>query len=134
MPGATQNLGGASPGGYTSSLPLWGSPEQQLADPLHLFPGTPPPNPGAPSVLPNLGIKSRFYDPNSFGARPSGNGMWNAMAAKLAGPMYNPQYAGGTPASGAQPPMGLKALLQSGGFMQGNSPMLNKLAGTRRGF
>ncbi len=47
--------GGIAPNGNTSNLPLFGTPEQQMADPLGLFPGTPPPQ-GGPNSLLNMGI------------------------------------------------------------------------------
>ena len=80
-----------------SNLPMAGTPEQQVADPLHLFPNADnagqPPNPGAvPSVLPNLGAGSmlpmqpygKFMGPNTSG------GGFNAMAAQGAGSLFNP--------------------------------------------
>jgi hypothetical protein len=44
-----------------------------------------------PSSLPNLGISPQYYDPNSFVKRPGGGGIYNNMAAQLAGPMYDPR-------------------------------------------
>lgn len=80
-----------------SNLPLAGTPEQQLADPLHLFPNADnagqPLSPGAvPSTLPNLGAGSllpmlpygKFMAPNTSG------GGFNAMAAQGAGSLFNP--------------------------------------------
>lgn len=79
-----------------SNLPLAGTPEQQLADPLHLFPNADnagqPQTPGIPVVLSTLGGKSgvpiqpygKFMAPNISG------GGFNAMAARGAGPLFNP--------------------------------------------
>lgn len=57
------------------------------------------PNGGIPSVLPNLGITPKYYDPNSFTAPSKAGGQWNAMAQRLAGPMYKPTLMSGQPGS-----------------------------------
>ena len=79
-----------------SNLPLAGTPEQQLADPLHLFPNADnagqPPVQTTPSVLATLGGKSgvpiapygKFVNPQATG------GGFNGMAARNAGPLFNP--------------------------------------------
>jgi|GEM_PF-6995115 len=79
-----------------SNLPLAGTPEQQLADPLHLFPNADnagqPQNPGMPAVLPNLGARSLLpMQPyGKFMAPDTSGGGFNAMAAHGAGPLFNP--------------------------------------------
>jgi len=82
--------GGIAPNGNTSNLPLFGTPEQQMADPLGLFPGTPPQQ-GGPSSLPNLGINP-MMPKGAFnsGIQPQGGGQYNNMAAQGAGPLFNP--------------------------------------------
>jgi hypothetical protein len=82
--------GGTAPNGNTSNLPLFGTPEQQMADPLGLFPGTPPQQ-GGPSSLPNMGInplnpKGAF----NTSVQSQGSGPYNNMAAQAAGPLFNP--------------------------------------------
>ena len=82
--------GGIAPNGNTSNLPLFGTPEQQMADPLGLFPGTPPPQ-GGPNSLLNMGInplnpKGGF----NTGIHSQGSGPYNMMAAQGAGRLFNP--------------------------------------------
>lgn len=104
--GATQN--GTQ---NSSNLPLFGTPEQQMADPLHLFPGTAPPNPGAPSALTNSAgpngssINAKFFNPNSFGGYANlGPGQFNAMASRMAGPQYKPTLMPQAPQQNAPAP------------------------------
>jgi len=78
-----------------ANLPLAGTPEQQLADPLHLFPNADnalQPPAGVPAVLSSLGGNSsvpvqpygKFVNP------PAQGGGFNGMAARNAGPLFNP--------------------------------------------
>jgi hypothetical protein len=79
-----------------SNLPLAGTPEQQVADPLHLFPNADnagqPQVPGVPTTLPNLGAASISPKPvqGAFQAPNVSGGGFNAMAARGAGPLFNP--------------------------------------------
>lgn len=64
-------------------------------DPANFFGPKPYVEGGGPSVLPLVnnapGINHpHFYSPNSFGPRQAQPGTFNAMAAQLAGPQYNP--------------------------------------------
>lgn len=89
----------------SSNLPLAGTPEQQLADPLHLFPNAD--NAGQPSMtvpgqLPTLGggmTGSSFPGINSpriYGgmnvsrAQPLAPGAFNQQVANLVGKLYTP--------------------------------------------
>lgn len=49
---------------------------------------------GVPSVLPNLGINPRIYNPNSFVNPATGGGLWNQQAQQLAGSVYSPTAIG----------------------------------------
>lgn len=94
--GQNGTLNGAGTGGITDA-PFYGTPMQQMADPLHLFP-SPMADNSAPSQLPNLGINAKFYGGNFV--PQGGGGYWNNMAGKLAGPRYVPMAAknpGGNP-------------------------------------
>lgn len=83
--------GGVAPNGNTSNLPLFGTPEQQMADPFGLFPGTPP---SPASMMGNLGNQTTmpFMPKGAFnqGIHPQGSGPYNAMAANSAGRLFNP--------------------------------------------
>lgn len=83
--------GGTAPNGNTSNLPLFGTPEQQMADPFSLFPGTPP---SPASSMGNLGASTMVpYAPHGAfngNIQPQGAGQYNNMAAQSAGRLFNP--------------------------------------------
>ena len=99
--GSNGTLNAPGTGGITDA-PLYGTPMQQFADPLHLFP-SPTADNSAPGVLSNLGAGSvmpmkphgTFVAPNTAG------GGFNSMAARGAGPLFNPSI--GTPKWPTQP-------------------------------
>lgn len=91
IPNSSGILNAPGSGGITNA-PLYGTPEQQIADPLHLFPTPTQGSPGVPSTLPNLGAKSMMpIQPyGRFVAPPATGGGFNGMAARNAGPLFNP--------------------------------------------
>lgn len=120
------------------SFPLAGTPEQQAADPLHLFPNADNAmQPGAPTTLPNLGAASMIPQTpgGAFQSLNNGAGPYNAMAAAGAGGRtFNP---GSMPQSGAfspQPQGGSLKPSQSGtgAALSGNTlPMNSSMTSVR---
>ena len=88
--GTNGTLNAAGSGGITNA-PLYGTWLQQAGDPFHLFP-SPTADNSAPAVLPNLGAKSMMpLKPyGAFVAPKVSGGGFNAMAARGAGPLFNP--------------------------------------------
>jgi hypothetical protein len=70
---------------------------------------------GLPTTLtPNGPVNPMLYDPNSFAPRrPSGPGAFNAMAAELAGPAYQPRRM---PVQAPSSPVGSGAGMGMGGM------------------
>lgn len=90
-----------------ANMPLAGTPEQQAADPLHLFPNADnarqPTTGGVPATLAALGgLNIAPRQPGgAFMPISRGGGTYNSMASRGAGSLFNPSASPGP--NGAQP-------------------------------